>query len=298
MNRADLNAIVAVAKHRSYRKAAAALGVSPSALSYTVSNLEQRMGIRLFNRTTRSVAVSEAGEQFLARVRPALQAITEAIADADSFRVTPSGTIRINASEGAARVILAPLILQFLRRYPDMQVDLVSDGRLVDIVANGFDAGIRALENVPLDMIAVPCSPPVRFLVVGSPEYLSKNGVPAVPDDLYRHQCIRSRLPSGSLYSWEFERAGQAVIINPRGQLTLDSDNLMVDAAVSGAGLAWVSVWLVKNLIAEKKLIPVLEKWSPEAPGLQLYYPSHRHLPAGMRAFVAFLKQASMSQGS
>lgn len=297
MNLVELNAVVAVATHRSFRKAAAELGMSPSALSHAVSNLEQHMGVRLFNRTTRSVSVSEAGEQFLARVRPALGAITEAMDGVSAFRATPSGTIRINASEGAARVILAPVVLAFLRRYPDMQVDIVTEGRLVDIVADGFDAGIRAEGNVPMDMIAVTCSPPIRFVVVGAPSYFAERGVPHAPEDLRGHSCIRSRLPGGALYPWEFERAGERFAINPQGPLTLDNHNLMVAAALAGAGLVWTSIWGVRELIAQGRLVTALEDWSPEEGCLKLYYPSHRHIPAGMQAFIAMLRESEASYG-
>lgn len=287
----ELNAIVAVANQRSFRKAAAELGMSPSALSHAVASLETRMGVRLFNRTTRSVALSEAGEQFLARVRPALSQIAEAMDGANAFRDTPSGTLRINSSEGAAQMILAPVVLEFLKRYPDMRVDIVTEGRLVDIVAEGFDAGIRAAENVPLDMIAVICSPPIRFVVVGSPAYFEHRALPQTPEDLRTNICIRNRLPSGALYRWEFERGDEKIAIDPAGPLTLDNHHLMIEAALHGAGLIWTSEWSVANLLAAGRLVRVLEPWSPYVPGLRLYYPSHRHVPAGMRAFLGVLRE-------
>lgn len=292
----ELNATVAVATHRNFRKAAAELGMSPSALSHAISALEQRLGVRLFNRTTRSVSLSEAGEQFLARVRPALGQIAEAMDGVNDFRDTPSGTLRLNSSEGAARMILTPVLLEFLRRYPDMQLDLVTEGRLVDIVADGFDAGIRQAETVPLDMIAVPCSPPLRFVVVGSPAYFRGRRKPRAPDDLREHVCIRSRLPSGALYRWEFERNGEKLAVDPAGQLTLDNHNLMIEAALQGAGLIWTSVWSVAGLIASGQLVEVLETWSPSLPGLRLYYPSHRHAPAGLRALVGMLREHDWSK--
>jgi DNA-binding transcriptional LysR family regulator len=287
----ELNAVVAVATHRSFRKAAAELNMSASALSHAIASLEQRMGVRLFNRTTRSVAPSAAGEQFLARIGPALGQITEAMAGIDEFRDTPSGMLRLNTSEGAARMILAPIILEFLRRYPDMQVDLVTDGRLVDIVADGFDAGIRTAEIIPLDMIAVACSAPIRFIVVGAPSYFEGRHRPSTPDDLRSHRCIRCRLPSGALYRWEFQRGSQSVAIDPRGPLTLDNDNLMIAAALQGAGLAWISEWSVAEHLAAGKLLRVLEAWSPPSPALHLYYPSNRHVTAGMKAFLAVIHE-------
>ncbi|HEY4318260.1 MAG TPA: LysR substrate-binding domain-containing protein [Herbaspirillum sp.] len=287
----ELNAVVAVATHRSFRKAAAELGISPSALSHAVTALEQRIGVRLFNRTTRSVALSEAGQQFLARIRPALGQIDEAMAGVNAFRDTPSGTLRLNSSEGAAQMILAPVLLEFLRRYPEMQVDLVTEGRLVDIVAEGFDAGIRSAENVPLDMVSVLCSPPLRFVVVGEPAYFKGRRKPLAPDDLREHICIRSRLPSGALYRWEFQRGDERVSIDPNGPLTLDNHHLMVAAALQGAGLIWTSMWHVEEALAAGKLVQVLEHWSPQVSGLCLYYPSHRHVPAGMKAFLAVVQE-------
>ena len=254
--------------------------------------LEQRLGVRLFHRTTRSVAPTEAGEAFLARVAPALGEITEAMAGVDAFRATPSGTLRLNMSEGAAQVLLAPVILEFLRRYPDMQLDLVTEGRLVDIVAEGFDAGVRAPELVPRDMVSVVCSPPVRFVSAASPAYLGAHGVPRTPDELRDHRCIRTRLPGGALYRWEFQKGKERLLIEPQGPLILDSARLMVAAAVQGAGLVWTSEWGMAEQLADGSLVRVLEDWSPGVPGLRLYYPGHRHVSAGMKAFLAVLREA------
>jgi DNA-binding transcriptional LysR family regulator len=250
------------------------------------------MGVRLFNRTTRSVAPSEAGQQFLARIQPALAQIADAVIGVNEFRDTPSGTVRLNASEGAAQIILTPIVLEFLRRYPDMQVDLVTEGRLMDIVAEGFDAGIRTAENVPLDMIAILCSPPIRFIVVGAPSYFKGRRKPSSPDDLRKHVCIRTRLPSGALYRWEFQRGEDKIAIDPKGPLTLDNHHLMVAAAVQGAGLVWTSQWSVAEQLKSGELVTVLEQWSPYSPGLCLYYPSHRHVTAGMRAFLGVVYEA------
>lgn len=288
--------VVAVAAQQSFRKAAAELGMSPSSVSHAVSALEQRLGVRLFNRTTRSVALSEAGEQFLARVRPALDEIAQAVAGIGDLRDRPSGTIRINASEGAAAMVLAPLLLDFLRRYPEMQLDLVTEGRLVDIVADGFDAGIRTADLVPRDMIAVPCSAPVRFALVGSPAYFARQGRPRHPGELQTHSGIRCRLPGGVLYDWEFVRAGERIDFTPEGRLTLDNHHLMIRAALDGFGLAWVDAFSVADLVAAGRLVEVLEDWAQALPPLSLYYPSHRHLPAGMRAFVAMLREANAAR--
>jgi DNA-binding transcriptional LysR family regulator len=287
----ELNAVVAVSVHRSFRRAAAELGMSPSALSHAIAALEQRMGVRLFHRTTRSVALSEAGEHFLARVRPALHEISAAMEAANEHRDTPAGTLRLNASEAAASMLLAPVVLAFMRRYPDMRVDIVTEGRLVDIVAGGFDAGIRAGETVPEDMVAVPCTPPLRFATVGSPAYFATRSRPRTPADLASHVCIRTRFASGALYKWDFEKRGKRVAVDPAGPLTLDNHHLMIEAALQGAGLAWTSAYAVAPHVAAGRLVSVLEDWSPPFPGLYLYYPGHRHVPAGLRAFIGVVRE-------
>ncbi|MDB5971260.1 MAG: LysR family transcriptional regulator [Hydrocarboniphaga sp.] len=289
----ELNAVVAVSTHRSFRRAAGELGMSPSALSHAVAALEQRMGVRLFNRTTRSVSLSEAGEQFLARVQPALREISAAMEAVNEFRDTPTGTLRLNTSEGAARMILRPLVFEFLRRYPDMQVDIVTEGRRVDIVADGFDAGIREAENVPQDMVAVPCSGPLRFVVVGSPEYFARRKKPRSPADLAQHPCVRSRYPSGAIYKWEFDKRGEQQLVDVSGSMTLDNHNLMIEAALDGVGLIWTSEWAVADHIAAGRLVRVLDDWCPTYPGLCLYFPKHRHIAAGLRAFIDVVREVT-----
>ncbi|WP_213941274.1 LysR family transcriptional regulator [Pseudomonas sp. dw_612] len=287
----ELNAVVAVSTHRSFRRAADELGMSPSAMSHAIAALEQRMGVRLFNRTTRSVSLSEAGEQFLARVQPALHEISVAMEAVNQFRDTPSGTLRINATEAAVQMIMTPVVVEFLKRYPDMRLDIVTDTALVDIVADGFDAGIRLADSVPLDMIAVPCSPPLQFAVVGSPEYFARHGKPRSPADLAKHSCIRTRFASGALYRWEFEKRGHQQIIDVNGPLTLDSHQLIVDAALQGVGLACTSEHSIAGHLAAGRLIRVLQDWLPPYPGLCLYYPANRHVPAGLRAFIDLVRE-------
>lgn len=287
----ELNAVVAVATHRSFRSAAAELGLSPSALSHAIAALERRMGVRLFNRTTRSVALSEAGEQFLGRVRPALREISDAMDAAHSLARSLTGTLRINTSEGAARLFLMPLVVEFLRRHPGMHVDLVTQDRLVDIVGEGFDAGIRLAESVPKDMIAVPCAPDVSFAVVGSPRYFKTRKPPLRPSDLHEHNCIRRRWPGGAIYRWEFARQREQLTLDVPGSLTLDKDALILHAARKGVGLAYLDEWTVARALAAGKLIQVLAEWTPRYPGPCLYYPSHRQIPAGLRAFIALLQE-------
>lgn len=287
----ELNAVVAVASQRSFRRAAVELGMSPSALSHAIAALEKRLGVRLFHRTTRSVSLSEAGEQFLHRVQPALRDISAAMEAVSEFRDTPAGTLRLNTSEGAAQMVLTPVVLEFLRRYPDMRVDIVTDRSLVDIVAGGFDAGIRLAESVPQDMIAVAITPPLSFAVVGSPEYFATCKKPKAPADLLAHNCIRVRFPSGAIYKWEFEKRGEAVSVDVRGALTLDSHYLMLEAALQGAGLAWTNDFAASEYLACGRLVRVLADWTPSYPGLRLYYPANRHIPAGLRAFVALARE-------
>lgn len=291
----ELTAVVAVAEHRSFRRAAAALGVSPSALSHAIASLEQRLGVRLFHRTTRSVALSEAGARFVDRVRPALRELADAVETANDFRTTPRGTLRLNAATAAVAHLLEPVILPFLDRYPDMRLDVVAESRLVDIVAGGFDAGIRLAETVPRDMIAVPCSPPLRFRVVGSPAYFAARPPPHSPADLHAHRCIRRRMPSGVLLGWELERAGRPITVDVDGPLTLDDGDLMVEAALRGAGLAWVNEWTVAHLLADGRLVSALDDWSPPFPGLCLYYPAGRHPSAGLRAFVQLVRTSRVA---
>jgi DNA-binding transcriptional LysR family regulator len=287
----ELNAVAAISAHRSFRAAATELGISPSALSHAIAGLEKRLGVRLINRTTRSVALSQAGERFLARVSPALREIEGAMEDVNAFRDTPAGTLRINAKERAAHQILRPVVAQYLRRYPDMQVELTMEGRAIDIVAEGFDAGIRLAESVPQDMVAIPCGPDSRFIVVGAPAYFDRASVPRSPADLLAHECIRRRMPGGKLYRWEFEKRGEEIALDVPGRLTLDNDGLMVEAAAEGLGVAFVSDFWVTGHLAAGTLRAVLEDWTPPFPGLRLYYPPHRHMTAGLRAFVDLLKE-------
>lgn len=286
----ELEAVLAVARHRSFRAAAREMSISTSALSHAVAALEARIGVRLFNRTTRSVSLSEAGAQFVQNVAPALSAIRDALDQAGSFRDQPSGTLRINTSAGGARQVM-PLFIAFLQRYPDMKLDIVTEGRLIDIVVEGFDAGIRLSESVPQDMIAVPFGERQRFAVVGSPDYFGRHPPPRTPADLAAHRCIRSRMPSGSIYQWEFERHGETLRIHGDGTLTLDEPGLMLAAARAGLGLAYLTEWNVSTELAAGTLVRVLEDWTPPLDGLCLYFPGRRHVPAGLRALTDMIRE-------
>ena len=287
----ELEAVVAVARRGNFRAAAADLGMSSSALSHAVRGLEARLGVRLFNRTTRSVSLSAAGEQFVAGVAPALSDIRGAMEAVNRHRDTPAGTLRLNTSAGAARRILAPIVLEYLRRYPEMKVDLVTEGRLIDIVVDGFDAGIRMAETVPGDMIAVPIGGTLRFAVVAAPAYFADRPQPRTPGDLMAHRCIRTRMPSGVIYRWEFERRGEALALDVPGPIILDEPTLMIEAALAGLGVAYQWEWSVLADIAAGRLARVLEDWTPSFPGLALYYPGRRHVPAGLRAFIELVRE-------
>ncbi|MBD1550261.1 LysR substrate-binding domain-containing protein [Pseudomonas typographi] len=286
----ELRALATIATYRSYRKAADELGLSASTLSHMMRTLEANLGVRLLNRTTRSVAVTAAGAQLLKRLAPLLREFELAVEEVNQFRELPSGTLRINASEPAARILMEAILPRFLMRFPQMSVDLVTEGRLVDIVANGFDAGIRLAESVPQDMIAVPIGADTRFVTVASPAYLASRSRPLAPDDLLRHPCICIRMPSGKPYRWEFEKRGQALVIDVKGQLTLDNAEIMADAAVQGLGIAYVQEHTVARHLAAAQLVTVLEDWCPRTGGLFLYYPGHRHIPAGLQAFIEVLR--------
>lgn len=285
MSLADLRAVSVLARTGSFRGTAKELEVSVSSLSHQVANVEKRLGIRLFNRTTRSVSVTEAGEALLERVRPALSEIDAALEAVDRLRVTPSGTIRLNTSEGGAERVL-PLVLDFLRSYPDIRVDLVTDGRLVDIVAEGFDAGLRLHEIVPKDMISVPLGQIESFVLVASPDYLQGKGIPTSPGDLLQHECIRARLPSGTLVTWELEKNGEAIAVDVKGRLIAGSTELSLQAARQHAGIAYVSLRSVRDDIDRGDLVQLLPDWTPPYPGIALFYPSRRLPSAALRAFI------------
>jgi DNA-binding transcriptional LysR family regulator len=287
----ELEAVVAVARRRSFRAAAAEIGLSTTALSQAIAGLERRLGVRLFNRTTRSVAPTAAGEQLAAQVAPALIVIRESMEAVNQHRTSPAGLLRLNISAGAARQILSPIIFEYLRRYPEMAVDIVTEGRLVDIVKDGFDAGVRLAESVPGDMIAVPLGPEQRLIVVGSPAHLKGRTLPETPNDLRTHDCIRTRMPSGVMYRWEFERRGERVVVDVSGRVTLDESDLMHEAALAGMGLAYLSAWWAAADVAAGRLVQVLADWTPSFPGLCLYYPGRRHVPSGLRALIDLVRE-------
>ena len=287
----DLLAFVAVAKERSFTRAAAQLGVSQSALSHTIRGFEERLGLRLLTRTTRSVAPTEAGERLLRAAGPRLDEIEAELAALGELRDKPSGTIRITAHDHAVRSVLWPALAELLPDHPDIKVEIIIDYGLTDIVAERFDAGIRTGEMVAKDMIAVRIGPDMRAAVVGSPSYFSKRTRPRTPQDLTAHTCINLRLPThGGLYAWEFEKGDRAIRVKVEGQLVFNGTVPMLDAALSGFGLAYVPEDTVQAHLAEGSLIRVLADWCPTYPGYHLYYPSRRQPTPAFALLVSALR--------
>ncbi|NGZ87653.1 LysR family transcriptional regulator [Duganella aceris] len=291
-NLSHLAVFAAVARLGSFRKAAAELSLSASAASYAVRTLEDRLGVGLFNRTTRSVSLTEAGRHLLERLQPALGSVSSALEEMNLFRASPSGTLRINTFRDAALVVVAPLVERFLRMYPDIQLDIVSDDGLVDIVGMGFDVGIRYEESVPEDMVAVPVGPEQRFVVIGSPAYIARRGEPKHPDDLMRHDCIRYRFRSGAFYKWELAKDGVQLQLDVPGRLSVGDSELILRAALDGVALGFLPEHKVRALVAEGKLVCVLEDWCPPMAGMMMYYPRQRQMTSALRAFIDLARAA------
>ncbi|MFJ4193067.1 LysR family transcriptional regulator [Pseudomonas sp. NPDC089534] len=287
---ADLSMFLCIARHLNFSRAAVELGLTPSALSHALRTLESRLGVRLFNRTTRSVALTEAGERLQARLQPAFRDIDDALEDLNRFRDKPSGTLRITAGRQACELVLLPIVSEFLQAYPDIRLEVIDSDALLDIVAGGFDAGVRFGNRLEADMVSVPIGPSLRSVVIGSPAFFERHATPHKPEDLHGLPCIRHRFPSGTLYRWEFERGGIAQDIEVNGPLTLGDVSLMVGPALQGAGLAYVFEGMVSEHLAAGRLVQVLGDWCPYYPGLHLYYPSRRHVPAPLRAFIDFAR--------
>ncbi|KQR71584.1 LysR family transcriptional regulator [Rhizobium sp. Leaf341] len=286
----ELAAVMAIARKGTFRAAAVELDMSTTALSHTIARLEAGLGVRLFNRTTRSLSLTSAGRVFVAQVGPALQEVHSALEAVRSERDTPSGTLRINAAPFAAQAIMSPIVFEYLRRFPDMTVDLVTEGRLVDIVAEGFDFGIRVAGLVPSDMIAVSLGRPQRFAIVASPEYFERHMKPIVPPDLLGHQCIRVRLPDGGLFRWRFQKDGETLQLDVQGRIILDEANLARAAVMENFGIGYFMEQNVIGDIEAGRLVRVLDDWTPPFPGLCLYYPNRRNLSVGVREFLALVR--------
>jgi DNA-binding transcriptional LysR family regulator len=288
----DLLAFLAVARERSFTRAAAKLGVSQSALSHTIRGLEERLGLRLLTRTTRSVAPTEAGARLFRTVGPRFEEIDAELAALTELREKPAGTIRITTGEHAAEAILWPVLAEFLPRYPDIKVELIVDDGLTDIVAERYDAGVRLGEQVAKDMIAVRIGPDFRMAVVGAPSYFERRSKPKQPQDLTAHDCINIRLPThGGIYAWEFEKRGRELKVRVDGQWVFNSTALRLNAVLAGFGLAYLPEDRVQSLLAEGKLIRVLEDWCAPFPGYHLYYPSRRQPTPAFALLVDALRR-------
>jgi DNA-binding transcriptional LysR family regulator len=287
----EMAAFARVAEHRSFGKAATELGVSRSALSHAMRALEERLGLRLLNRTTRSVSATDAGERLLARLRPALDEIGAAVEEINSLRDTPAGPLRLTVLPLATDTVVAPMLARFMTAYPAIRIEISSDGALRDIVRDRFDAGIRPGERVERDMVVVPVSAPLHFTVFAAPDYLKRRGTPKAPRDLLTHDCIRLRLPSsGGLFPWRFARGDDVFELPVDGRLIVNDADLMIKATVDGIGIAYLARELIEDHLAAGRLITLFDDWMPKTAGLFLYYPSRRQVPAPLRAFIDFLK--------
>lgn len=290
-NLTDFDAVLAIDRRGSFRAAALDLGMSTSALSNAIAKLESQLGVRLFNRTTRSVSLTQAGRSFVDQVAPALKEINQALDTVRSQQDTPSGTLRINTFATAGREILSSLILEFLRRFPQVRIDLVTEGNLVDIVADGFDFGVRSQNLVQTDMIAIPLGPARRYAVVASPAYFEQRGQPQVPTDLLSHACIRTRLPNGAMFRWQFVVEGQEIQVDVDGPITLDEASLARIAALESVGIGFFMESDVAGDIDAGRLVRVLDQWTPQLSPLCLYYPSRRNPPAAFKVFVDLARE-------
>lgn len=282
----DLSAFLAIAERGSFRQAARQLGVSPSALSHSLRALEDRLGARLLNRTTRSVALTEAGNCLAERLRPAMAGMADALSAVADNGEHLKGRIRISTGEYGAKLLVGGAIAEFRQRHPGVEFELIVDNALVDIVADGFDAGVRFHEQVPPDMIAVPITAPARMVAFASPSYLARRGTPTTPAHLLGHECIRQRLLSGAIYRWEFEDAGRSLLVEPRSSITLNSIAVIIQAALAGLGVGFVPSHHMAKQFEDERLIPLLQDYSPKFDGQSFYYPSLRHPTRAFRAFV------------
>lgn len=286
----ELAAFDAVARHRSFRRASEERGVTASAISHAVSNLEARVGIRLLNRTTRSVSLTEAGAMLLARLQPAFGDIGSALEGLNQFRDTPFGKVRINAPNSIAPFIFSTVMGPLMAENPNLEIEIVATDRLVDIVGEGFDAGVRLGTSLQDGMTAVKIKPRLRFVVVGSPAYFKAHGKPRTPEDLKKHACIQNMYPSGARYPWSFARDGKAIDVQPAGPLSLDDHELMVQAAVAGSALAYVWEKRAEAEIKAGRLVKCLDAWIEPEDWLYLYYPTRKYISAGLKAVIEAMR--------
>lgn len=293
----ELEVVLAVARRSSFRGAALELGMSTTAVSSAVSGLEARLKVRLFNRSTRSVALTDAGQRYVARIAPALAEIQRANEEAETESDAPSGTLRINVPQGVALLLLEPLFHPYAQRYPQVCIDIVSESRLIDVVAEGFDAGIRLAESVPQDMIAVPLSRNLRMLVVATPEYLKRNGTPRHPRDLLKHQTIGMRMSHGGIYQWELKHKSQKLQMDLPVRMALSETPAIKQAVLLGLGIGFISEWFIDEELKSGALVPVLVPWCQPFGGLRLYYSGHRFVTVRLRALVELIHELRLGEG-
>lgn len=287
----ELEAVLAIARRGSFRAAALDLGLSPTAVGNAIAALEDELGVKLFNRTTRRVDLTAAGHDYVRAIAPALADIHAATQAVRSQRGSPVGRLRINCSIAGGHQIIVPFVAEFVRRYPGVKVDIVTEGRLVDIVQAGFDAGVRAAEAIPPNMIVVPLNRMLRYRVVGSPGYFESHAIPRHPNELIGHDCIRIRWPSGAAYEWEFAKGGETIQMDVPWSLSLDNHGLMAKAAQAGAGLAYVAEVEVSDAVAAGRLVAVLDDWVPPSPGFCLYYLDRRQQEGFARALAEVIAE-------
>ncbi|MBY6266030.1 LysR family transcriptional regulator [Azospirillum sp. 412522] len=293
----NLDVFVSIVRCGGFRAAALERGVSSSALSQTMNALEEALGIRLLNRTTRSVAPTEAGQRLLDRLAPALSDIRLAIAEVDELRDSPSGTLRINAPAPAVDHFLCPLAFDFMDAYPEVKIEIISDAAVIDIVEQGFDAGVRFGKQLAQDMIALPFGPALRYAIVASPDYIERHGQPQVPQDLVNHDCIRRRFPGGTFVTWRFADGDEEIQISPMGRLTVSAAQNELQAALAGRGIAHIFDDYAKPYVQSGRLVEILSDWSPTLPHWFLYYPSRRLPSAAMRAFLDYMRNYDWHPG-
>lgn len=293
----DLEVVMAVVRRGSFRGAAQELSMSATAVSNAIAGLESRLQTRLFNRTTRSVALTDAGQRYVARIGPALQAIRQASEEIHSETDEPAGTLRLNVPNNIGTLFLDDLLIDFMIRYPKMRVETASEARLIDIVAEGFDAGIRLEESVPQDMIAIALTADIRQLVTATPDYFSRHGIPQTPDALLHHQGIGMRMAHGGIYRWELERRGERYELAVPPRFATSDLFASIRAVKAGLGIGFLPELYIQQELATGELVSVLNDWTQPFAGLRLYYPGHRHVPPGLRALVALIRERGIIRG-
>lgn len=288
---ADLSYFLEIAKHRSFRRAGLELGVSASALSHALRGLEERLGVRLLNRTSRSVTLTAAGEALQSAIFEPFGEIGRAVDVLNRFRDAPMGRVRLNVPNEAADHLVAPVLGTFLERYPDVEIEISVSNRMIDVIESGYDAGIRYGGTVPEDMIAQRLSADVRWLVVASPAYIERFGAPTHPNELHEHRCIRIRIGDDRIYRWEFERGDEQLDVNVPGALIVDQGQVALTAVKAGAGLIYACEPMVRQALLDGTLCTVLEEWAPLGPGFHIYYSSRRQVPAALRLFIELVRE-------